>query len=112
MTDYSNSPYKFEQPAGEPPVYGPFLPIPTPDLVPVQDWKTIGLSVVRTFVPAIVGAVITVLTKIGADVSSQSLELLIGSIVTTAYYTMVRVLETKVTPRFGWLLGAPRTPTY
>jgi len=45
-------------------------------------------------------------------VSSQSLELLIGSIVTTAYYTMVRVLETKVTPRFGWLLGAPRTPTY
>lgn len=108
MSDYPTSPYKPEQAAGEPPLYGPFLPTPTP----VQDWKTIGLSVVRTFVPVIVGALITILTKIGADVSSESLELLIGSIVTTAYYTMARILETKVAPRFGWLLGAPRTPTY
>jgi hypothetical protein len=83
---------------------------PTP--TPVQDSKTIGLSVVRTFVPVIVGALITVLTKIGADVSSEALELLVGAVVTTAYYTIVRVLETKVTPKFGWLLGAPRTPTY
>jgi hypothetical protein len=106
MTDYPTSPYEPAQTPDELPLYGPFLP------TPVQDWKTIGLSVVRTFVPVIVGAVITVLTKIGADVSSESLELLIGSIVTTAYYTVARVLETKVTPRFGWLLGAPRTPTY
>lgn len=106
MTDYPTSPYEPVQTPGEPPLYGPFLP------TPVQDWKTIGLSVVRTFVPVIVGALITVLTKIGADVSSEALELLVGSIVTTAYYTVARVLETKVTPRFGWLLGAPRTPSY
>jgi len=105
---YETSPYQPEQTPDELPLYGPFLPTPTP----VADWKTIGLSVVRTFVPVIVGALITILTKIGADVSSESLELLIGSIVTTAYYTMARILETKVAPRFGWLLGAPRTPTY
>lgn len=86
---------------------------PTPEPTPFfLDFKTIGLSVVRTFVPVIVGALITALTKIGANVSSEALELLVGAVVTTAYYTMVRLLETKVTPRFGWLLGAPRTPTY
>jgi ABC-type sulfate transport system permease subunit len=72
----------------------------------------IGLSIIRTFIPAVVGAVVTVLTKIGANVDSAALEVGISTIITGLYYAAVRVLEVKVGPKFGWLLGAPKAPTY
>jgi ABC-type sulfate transport system permease subunit len=72
----------------------------------------IGLSIIRTFIPAVVGAVVTLLTKIGANVDSAALEVGISTIITGLYYAGVRVLEVKVGPKFGWLLGAPKAPTY
>lgn len=88
--------------------YGPSgPPVSSPVGVP-----GIGLSIIRTFIPAVVGAIITVLAKIGAHVDSASLEVFISTVVTAVYYAGVRVLEVKVGPKFGWLLGAPKAPSY
>jgi hypothetical protein len=85
----------------------PDAPVSPPEGIP-----GIGLSIIRTFIPAVVGALITVLAKIGAHVDSASLEVFISTVVTAVYYAGVRILEVKVGPRFGWLLGAPKAPTY
>lgn len=83
-----------------------------PPVSPSAGVPGIGLSIIRTFIPAVVGAIITVLAKIGADVDSATIEVFISTVVTAVYYAGVRVLEVKVGPRFGWLLGAPKAPTY
>jgi len=83
-----------------------------PPETPPAGLPGIGLSIVRTFIPAVVGAVVTVLAKIGAHVDSAALEVAASTIITGLYYAAVRVLEVKVGPKFGWLLGAPKAPTY
>ena len=83
-----------------------------PPVSPTEGIPGIGLSILRTFIPAVVGAVVTVLAKIGAHVDSAALEVAASTIITGLYYAAVRVLEVKVGPRFGWLLGAPKAPTY
>lgn len=69
------------------------------------------VSLVRTFVPALVGLAIAALTKINADIDSAALTALVDAIVIGAYYTVVRFLEARW-PKFGILLGVPKQPSY
>lgn len=61
-------------------------------------------NIIRTATPAIVGAVVTYITKLSAHIS-PSTQAIVFPIATTAYYSAIRLLEEKY-PKLGWLLGA------
>jgi len=66
-------------------------------------------NVVRTAIPALVGAAATYVTKISAHID-PSTQMIVFPIATTAYYAAIRLLEEKF-PKAGWLLGAlPQAP--
>ena len=77
--------------------------------------KALFDSLVRTVVPSIVGAVLAALAKSGMTIDSD-FELALTAALTTLfgfiYYAAARILEVYVTPKFGWLLGLARIPTY
>ena len=71
-------------------------------------------SLIRTFVPIIIGPVLLwASTKLGTDLSHLEAEAVvaISGLVTAAYYALIRALERKY-PSIGWLLGKPGAPTY
>lgn len=74
----------------------------------------IGASLIRTVVPLIVGAIVAFLTSHNIDTSGNEefISQLVGALVAFLYYAAARVLETRVKPKFGWLLGKPAAPTY
>lgn len=74
----------------------------------------IGTSVIRTVVPIVVAAIIGLLAKVGIDAGpwTDLIAQLIGAVAGAAYYAVARWLETHVKPKFGWLLGLPKAPTY
>jgi len=61
-------------------------------------------NIVRTATPAVVGAVVTYITKLSAHIS-PSTQAIVFPIATTIYYSAVRLLEQKF-PKLSWLLGA------
>lgn len=72
-------------------------------------------SLVRTYVPWVVGAIVGLLTASGIpldpEVESQvtlTLTLVAGAI----YYALARVVERVWPHLFGWVLGSPKQPTY
>lgn len=70
-------------------------------------------SLVRTITPVVVGAVVSFFTSRGIDVDPEletNLALLIALAATVLYYLIVRLLETYVTPKLGWLLGVAKSP--
>ena len=71
-------------------------------------------SMIRTAVPAIVGALTSYLTIAGINMP-ESVEEWFSSVLffvfTFGYYIIVRLLENKY-PKLGWLLGNPTKPTY
>lgn len=71
-------------------------------------------SLVRTYVPVIVGSVIAWLAARGINVdegtSAAAVTALTGVII-LAYYTVVRLLERKF-PKIGVLLGSTKKPEY
>lgn len=74
------------------------------------------ISIIRTFVPVLVGQIMTWAATIGildanGEVSAALITLLTLGL-TTLYYAVVRLLETKVSSKFGWLLGYAQAPTY
>jgi hypothetical protein len=74
------------------------------------------VSVIRTFVPVLVGQIITWLAVQGIiDTTGQISGLLISLLTisfTTVYYIIARYLETFVSTKFGWLLGVAKKPVY
>lgn len=72
----------------------------------------IGTSVVRTVVPLIVGLIITYATKAGFDISEAVVQDAVYAGVVTLYYVLVRLAETHLSPKWGWLLGQAKVPTY
>lgn len=74
----------------------------------------ISASVVRTVVPIIVAQIVALLAARGIDAGAwtEVLSQVVGALVATLYYYLARLLETYVKPRFGWLLGKAKTPTY
>lgn len=72
-------------------------------------------SIVRTATPLIVGAVAAWLVSVNFPVDAElqeALTLATGGVFTVLYYGATRVLETYVTPKFGWLLGLAKQPVY
>jgi hypothetical protein len=77
--------------------------------------KALFDSAVRTFVPIVVGGIITWFVSAGIALDSEFEGLLtnvIFGLATGAYYIGARLLETYVEPRFGWLLGLAKQPVY
>ena len=70
-------------------------------------------SIVRTFTPIVVGSVVGWFVTAGIPLDDKFgglLELVVSGLLTAVYYVAVRLLETYVTPKFGWLLGLAKTP--
>ncbi len=70
-------------------------------------------SIARTLVPAIVGQMLGLWGATDLPVDDRlepALTVFLGLVLTGTYYAGVRVLETYVAPRVGWLLGLARTP--
>lgn len=72
----------------------------------------VGTSVVRTFVPVLVGLVLTGLASVGLDLSEGLVTEVVATLIITVYYAAVRLLEEHVSPAWGWLLGVARVPKY
>ena len=71
------------------------------------------MSLVRTFVPVVVGSVLAWFATKGivADPDLETtLTVALTGAATFVYYAVVRFLETKVSPKFGWLLGNNSSP--
>ncbi len=73
------------------------------------------IAVIRTAVPSAVGVLIAWLLQRGVVIPDDVAMQLSGALVAvciTLYYALVTLLERKVHPAFGWLLGVPTAPTY
>jgi len=69
-------------------------------------------GLIRTVVPAIVGALATWLLSFGLDVGPDAyagLTAFLGLLFTGLYYAIVRLIEDRV-PQAGWLLGLAKSP--
>jgi hypothetical protein len=74
--------------------------------------SSISTSLIRTVVPLIVGWIVAVLLKIHVSADASQVALWVSPLVTAMYYSGVRLLEEKVNPAFGWLLGKASAPQY
>lgn len=77
--------------------------------------KNLFDSLVRTFVPIIVGAVLGFFVTRGIELDPEFESALIVALTAGfngVYYLLVRLFETYVSPKFGWLLGLAQTPDY
>ena len=77
--------------------------------------KTLFDSLVRTYVPWLAGVIITFLVSLGVPLDPEVQPALLALLMlaaSAAYYWIARLLETHVSPKFGWLLGLAKTPVY
>ena len=77
--------------------------------------KAIFDSLVRTFVPILVGLAAGLFVTWNIEPDPQFTELLaagLSALFSFLYYALARVLEVYVKPRFGWLLGLAKPPEY
>lgn len=72
----------------------------------------VGTSVVRTFVPVLVGLILTGLASVNLDLPEGLVTEVVATTIITLYYAVVRLLEEHVSPAWGWLLGVARVPKY
>lgn len=73
------------------------------------------IAAIRTGVAAVVGFVITYLLGLGVEVPDDfraTLTVVVFGLVVAGYNALVGLLERKVSPLFGVLLGVPKAPTY
>lgn len=70
-------------------------------------------SLIRTYVPYIVAWVVAQMINLGVQPDPE-FEFLLGSALTlilgSAYHLAVRLLETYVSPKFGFLIGSTKQP--
>ncbi len=72
-------------------------------------------SLVRTFTPIVVGAVVGFFVTNGVTLDPEfetALTLVVSGVFSAVYYVGARLLETYVTPKLGWLLLMPKQPVY
>lgn len=77
--------------------------------------KDIWDSLIRTVSPLIVGYVVSFFTTRGIEVDpalAAAVGAGVGAVAAGVWYTLVRVFEVYVSPKFGWLLGLAKTPEY
>lgn len=82
------------------------------DTEPNRLVKGIGVSVIRTIVPVVVGGLLAALAEAGLDLPEGLATEVVTTVVITLYYAVVRLLEEHVAPAWGWLLGYARPPKY
>lgn len=78
-----------------------------------ETFRVLWLSVVRTVVPVVVGAVMgrLVAAEIPVDPEFEAnLAFALTAAGSGLYYVGARLLEVYVSPRLGWLLGAATSP--
>lgn len=71
-------------------------------------------SLIRTYVPIIVGTIAAFLTAHSMTLDPSSiagLTAFLSGLFNALYYLVARVLESRY-PRLGWLLGSPKQPIY
>ena len=73
---------------------------------------SLGASLVRTVVPIVVGAVVSALAKLKLGIDAEAATAVVTVVISTAYYTGVRLMEEFVSPAWGRLLGIAKIPTY
>jgi len=76
---------------------------------------TVVIATIRTAVPALVGLFVAWLAGRGVNADPELVEQWETAIVAGAaigYYLLVTLLERRVHPSFGWLLGADSAPEY
>ncbi|HWV49296.1 MAG TPA: hypothetical protein VN035_07555 [Microbacterium sp.] len=72
-------------------------------------------SLVRTYVPWLVGAVIGWLVSLGVPLDPEvetQITLLFMGVASFLYYAAARIFELYVSPKLGWLVGLPKQPIY
>ena len=67
-------------------------------------------SLIRTFVPILVGLLTSMAVFRDSDVGALSE--VVTALVTAVYYLAARLLEHYASGSFGWLLGYPKAPVY
>ncbi|MFK0082710.1 hypothetical protein [Glutamicibacter sp. NPDC090743] len=70
-------------------------------------------STVRTIVPIVVGSVLGWFAGANIPLDPEfegKLTALLTLLFTTAYYVAVRLFETYISPKLGWLLGYAKSP--
>jgi hypothetical protein len=70
-----------------------------------------GRSLIRTFVPLVVGSLVAWLATLGIEVDRAAVIGILDPLLATAYYAIIRSAE-KRWPGAGWLLGVPGAPSY
>lgn len=78
-----------------------------------ETFSALWASIVRTIVPIIVGSVLGWFTAVNVPVDPEfegALTVLLTLLLTTAYYVAVRLFETYISPKLGWLLGYAKSP--
>lgn len=68
-------------------------------------------SVIRSVVPVVVAAIVSFALRYGVHLDEGALADVLGALVGSAYYALVRWAEEKF-PDLGWLLGKPGAPSY
>lgn len=72
------------------------------------------ISLIRTYVPLLVGGLIAWLGSLSVDVGQDAqvgLTVALTGLITAVYYTVARALEDRF-PQVGYLLGIPKAPAY
>jgi|SRR6478609_10462612 len=80
----------------------------------IETLKALGPSIIRTVTSWIIGWVVTLLAvhfNITWDPDPVIVQA-VATVVGLIWYALFRILEEKVSPKFGWLLGLPGPPTY
>lgn len=72
----------------------------------------IGVSVIRTVAPIVVGIIAGWLLKFGIELPEGFLDQHISEIIATVYYVLARLAETKLGPAYGKLLVIAKKPEY
>lgn len=75
--------------------------------------QLVWLSVLRTYVPLIVGGVLGWFASQGITVDPEFEEAFTGILMLVGsglYYLVIRLFETYVSPKIGWLLGTSQSP--
>lgn len=75
--------------------------------------QLVWLSIIRTYVPLIVGGVFGFFASQGITVDPEFEEAFTGVLMLVGsglYYLVARLFETYVSPKLGWLLGSAKSP--
>ena len=63
------------------------------------------VRLIRTYVPLVIGALVANLPFLADVINTDALVM----VVVGAYYSLAAILEAKINPMFGYLLGVPKT---